>query len=165
MLWDNHTSPIGINSTPIWAYTNITIHRIDTPQYVEEVHSDMLPHQVLHWAPSRSHLQRLTSISGRVAPNYSAYAKKQHIDVIGLQVGYAGLESREIGTYHPVPVHWGVKRWREASGWHDLESFSAFEDLKGISLDRTFAIDGPGGEVINQVAVSYGNERIRFSTN
>jgi hypothetical protein len=118
-------------------------------------------------ASNPKQLKCLTSIGARQVP---AHGTPAH-NIIGMRVEYTTKsastlpKSKNIGTYHPVPVHWGARRWKEAQGWHDLESHKRFEELPKRDLDKTFLVDGPGDEVINQVAISQDAHSIKISTN
>jgi hypothetical protein len=95
-------------------------------------------------------------------------------EIIGMSVTYATepdctkLEAKHIGTYHPVPVFWDRgKPWDDARVSTDLPSGFRLDapHYSNPSFDRAFLIDGPGGEVVNAVAVGCNACSIELSTN
>lgn len=138
--------------------------------YQEEVPLDMIPQQALVWATDPSELKLLKRISSFWAVDGLLNDGGKGIpdpDVVGLRVEYVkdvawGGRTRHIGSGEPTPSH-------DTSNNHSLESCQ----LPGIqgsgpwhpSYMTHFDIDGPGGEVINEVRLGVDGKAIALKTN
>lgn len=176
-LWDFNSSFIQTSGPhlPIWSHPTITIHplHLTNPQSSPtDIPLDVLPRQLLHWAPTPELLKNLISISAFQVPGWTDGNGWEQCDIVGLRPDFPARPSlfwaagkpRHIGTCGPVPTQYGIGRWRNALHYPSKEIQADFEDLDPKFV-KTMGIDGAGGEVVSKVAVSHDAKSIRLSTN
>jgi hypothetical protein len=170
MLWASSASSLAYSAKecrPIWDNPKYRLRTFPFLSYELQIPSDMLPYQVLIWAEGASEYQYLKRISCfEVVSGKSASSDgvRDMIDIVGLWLTKTHEHGKapHIGTGGPVPSqHPDFQSCKNPSELGLHKRFGAFEEANM----RHFDIDGPGGEVVNEVHVSSDMKALKLVTN